>query len=71
MEKNFVELNVVIRDHDGRIQPVGTRIFGVAHIAMVSPAGGQPLTITLANGTEIEVRETYDDLKRLLCLEGK
>jgi hypothetical protein len=51
----------------GEVSPAGARIIGVAHIAMVS-GGDRTRTITLSDGSNLEVMETYDDLKRMLGL---
>jgi hypothetical protein len=66
MENKFIELTIIARDHDGSTL-LYKRTIGVAHIAVVSGLGG-PSKVTLGNGTEISVKETYDELKRMLGL---
>jgi hypothetical protein len=67
VEIKFIEVTHAVTHAHGEASPAGVRIIGVAHIAMVS-GGGRTRTITLSDGTNIEVMETYDDLKRMLGL---
>jgi hypothetical protein len=66
MENKFIELTVTSRDYDGSTLRY-KHVIGVAHIAMFFGLGG-PSKVTLGNGTEISVTETYDELKRMLGL---
>jgi hypothetical protein len=67
VEIKFIEVTHAVTYARGEVSPAGARIIGVAHIAMVS-GGDRTRTITLSDGSNLEVLETYDDLKRMLGL---
>lgn len=67
MEIKFIEVTHAVTYARGETSPAGKRIIGIAHIAMVS-GGGRTRTITFSDGTNLEVIETYDDLKQMLGL---